>query len=172
MGFTNQAATVEITFNAYVLKVDRGDGNGQVDIGAFQSINPSEEREISESYEIGRSLTGEERVGEPFEIVPGLVRRKTLEVNRLALWSKEMLQVFGNDDIVTLQEQSNYFDVYEYRQAPTDTDPVLIRIYKECLVASWGGTRDITRGDIREIQRATIHYTYVARPKTEGGTTA
>ena len=81
--------------------------------------------------------------GEPFEIVPGLVRRKTLEVNRLALWTKEMLQVFGSDDIVTLQEQNNYFDVHEYRQSPDDADPVLFwRVHRVYPHARPGGRAD------------------------------
>ena len=158
MGFfkpTTESKTVLST--AYKLMVEKtlADGTKKIEqIGAAQKMNPSERRDLTESFQIG------DFSGDPFELVPSLVRDKTLEIDRLSLYKKSMLEVFGDDGIVTLSQQDKPFVIYEGRGDPTsDTEKFdVVVIYDGCWIKSYSATRDIARGDIREMQSTTIGY--------------
>jgi hypothetical protein len=152
---------------SYVIKVINRAGQ-LVDVGTIQNINPSETRETTPSFEIG--TTQGQKIGEPFEIIPGLVRDKTLEVSRLRLYKANIFEAFGAPvGSGTLYQQDRPLEVHEVRKEPVfnqdgtpnyDADPVekTLRIYKDVWFQRYGSVRDIARGDIREMESATLVY--------------
>lgn len=176
MGIKPSASRITLT-TSYEIFVTDSNGNRRA-VGAIQSINPSEDKEITPSFEIGTSNGA--RIGEPFELTGGLVRSKSLEVTRLKLYTKNMLEAFGSiAGAQTLYEQDTPFDVEEVVTIPAfrtdgtpNPDPAAasrrtLKIYKDCLISRLGSTRDIARGDIRETETATIMYRTVITPATQ-----
>jgi len=161
-------ASTRITLaTSYVIKCIDKDTNQLIDIGTIQSINPDENRETTPSFEIG--ATQGQKVGEPFEIVPGLVRDKTLTVVRLRLYRANIFKAFGAGSIGTLYEQDQPLEIHEVRKEPqfnadgsvniaAEAEERTIRIYKDVWFQRYGSVRDIGRGDIREIETATLVY--------------
>lgn len=151
---------------SYTIKIIDGAG-AQVEVGSIQSINPSESRDITPSFEIGTTLG--KKIGEPFEMVPGLVREKTLEVRRLRLYTKNIMEALGAKvGVGTLFEMDQPFEIHEIVSVPvflptglpdSSAAPTLVtqKIYRDAWISRYGSTRDIT-GDIREIETATIVY--------------
>jgi len=153
---------------SYEMYVTNSDGV-RSKVGAIQSLNPSEAKDVTPSFEIGTTLGG--RVGEPYELVPGLVRSKSLNITRLRLYTKNMIQAFGGPvGAETLYEQDTPFDIEENVTVPAfnaDGTPnpdaskasiKTIKIYKDCLISNLGSTRSIAGGDIRETETATVVY--------------
>jgi len=151
---------------SYTIKI-LNDAGALVEVGSIQSINPSETRDITPSFEIGTTLG--KKIGEPFEMVPGLVREKTLEVRRLRLYTKNIMEALGAAvGVGTLFEMDTPFEIHEIVNVPVfnqdgtpnpNAAPTAItqKIYKDAWISRYGSTRDIT-GDIRETETATIVY--------------
>lgn len=144
-------------------------------VGAIQNINPSETKSVTMSFEIGTAQGN--KPGEPFELVPGLVTDKTLEVSRLKLFSASMLEAFGSEaGAQSLYDNSIPFDIEEQITIPAfradgtpdpdDTKAVVktVKIYRDCLISRLSSARDVTRGDLRETETATIIYRTIIRP--------
>lgn len=133
----------------------RAENSQRNEIGQLMFINPSESREVTDSFVLGNNPPDE-----PFELIPGVVRNRTLSVNFVALYQKEFQKAVGRDDqdvVVALSSQNTPFDVEETVTDPT-TGKTKTRTYQGCFLSSYSSVRDITRGDIREIQSATIVY--------------
>jgi len=157
---------------SYIIRIVNQAG-ALVDVGGIQSINPSETKDIHPSWEVGTTLG--KRIGEPFEMVPGLVRDKSLEVTRLRLYQTNLMEALGNTvGTQTLFEQQTAFEIHEIVTTPifnadgtpnTQATPTQItqKIYRDCWISRYGSTRDV-RGDIREIETATIAYGTVETP--------
>ena len=167
MSFRPSATRVVLSTSYEIYATNSSGARAQV--GSIQSINPAETKEIIDSFEIG--TTQGERVGEPFELVMGLVRDKTLEVTQLRLYRKNIMEAFGAvPGTVTLFQQDTFFDIEEILNVPSfkpdgTPDPdetkatrVTVKIYRDCAIQRYGSTRDVARGDIREIETATIRY--------------
>lgn len=165
--FKPSASKVVLT-TSYQIYVTSATGE-RTQIGGLQSINPSATKEITESYEIGNANGA--RIGEPFELVGGVVRTKTLEVTRLKFYLKNTLEAFGSAlGAQELYEQDTNFDINEVLKIPAfkadgTPDPddnkavyKTVKIYKDCLIERLGSTRNISGGDIRETETATIRY--------------
>lgn len=162
------SASKVVLVTSYQIWVTNSAGK-RIQIGGIQSISPSANKDVMESFEIG-SANGA-RIGEPFELVGGIVRSKTLEVTRLRFYSKSMLEAFGAAiGAQELYEQDTTFDIDEVLKIPAfkadgtpdadDSKAVTktMKIYKDCLIASLRSTRNIAGGDIRETETATIRY--------------
>jgi hypothetical protein len=157
---------------SYIIRIVNQAGQ-LVDVGAIQSINPSETRDVTPSFEIGQSLG--KRIGEPFEMVPGLVREKSLEVRRLRLYRANLMEALGaNTGTQTLFEMDKPFEIHEIVTTPQfnqDGTPnvsapaveAVQKVYKDAWISRYGSTRDVT-GDIREIETATVVYGQVETP--------
>lgn len=151
---------------SYAIRIVNPQGQ-LVDVGAIQQINPSETRDVTPSFEVGTTLG--KRIGDPFEMVPGLVREKSLDVRRLRLYRQNLMEAFGaNVGTQTLFEMDQPFEIHEIVKTPQfnpDGTPnttaavteVVQKVYRDCWISRYGSTRDIT-GDIREIETATIVY--------------
>lgn len=129
------------------------------EIGQIQSINPSESRDVTDSFVLGSNPPDE-----PQELIPGVVRTRRLNVTYIAIYTKEFQKAVGRDDqdVVTgLSEQNTPFDIQETVTDP-NTNKSKTRIYQGCFIADYSSTRDIARGDIREIQNATVVYKRVS----------
>jgi hypothetical protein len=161
------AATRVSLTTSYIIKVVNAAGT-LVDIGTIQNINPTENREMTPSFEIG--TTQGQKVGEPFEIVPGLVRDKTLEVSRLRLYKSNIFEAFGaGTGVGTLYQQDRPLEIHEVRKQPVfqsdgtpdyaaDPQEITLKIYKDVWFQRYGSVRNIAGGDIREIESATLVY--------------
>lgn len=167
MSFKPSASRV-VLVTSYQIWVTDSTGKRR-QIGGIQSISPSASKDVMESFEIG-SANGA-RIGEPFELVGGIVRNKQIEVSRLRFYTKNMLEVFGSAiGAQELYEQDTTFDIDEVLKIPafkSDSTPdpddskavtKTIKVYKDCLIASLRSTRNISGGDIRETETATIRY--------------
>jgi hypothetical protein len=167
MGFKPSASRVVLT-TSYQIWVTAANGK-RLQIGGIQSISPSASKDVLESYEIGNANGA--RIGEPFELIGGIVRSKTLEVSRLKFYSRNMLEAFGSAiGAQELYEQDTTFEIEEVLKIPAfkadgtpDSDDgkavtKTMKIYKDCLIERLGSTRNIAGGDIRETETATIKY--------------
>jgi len=133
----------------------RADDSQRQEIGQLISLNPSEGRDITDSFVLGNTPPDE-----PFELIPGVVRNRRLEANYVALYQKEFQQAVARDDqdvVVALSSQNTPFDIEESVTDP-NTGQTKTKTYQECFIQDYSSVRDISRGDIREIQRATIVY--------------
>lgn len=125
------------------------------EIGQIMSINPSESREVTDSFVIGN-----EPADEPFELIPGVLRTRRLAVTYVTLYTKELQKALGRDGqtvVTSLSDQNTPFDLQETVTNPASGQSKT-RTYQGCYISDFGSTRDIGRGDIREIQTATIVY--------------
>jgi hypothetical protein len=157
---------------SYIIRIVNQAGQ-LVDVGGIQSINPSETRDVTPSFEVGTTLG--KRIGEPFEMVPGLVRDKSLEVVRLRLYTANLMEALGNQvGSQTLFEQQAAFEIHEIVTTPqfnADGTPnvaatptqVTQKVYRDCWISRYGSVRDV-RGDIREVETATVAYGTVETP--------
>ena len=136
--------------------------SGTVVIGALQSVTPSGSRRVTESFEIGR--VNSDTIGEPFELITAPPTDRRIEVRKIALFRKELLDVFGIADVRTLTKLKKKFDIKEWRyvKGAASYTRKNIKTYKDCYIIKYGATRDITGADVREIQTATIAYRYIA----------
>lgn len=133
----------------------RAENSQRHEIGQLMSINPSESRDITDSFVLGNNPPDE-----PFELIPGVVRSRRLEANYVALYQKEFQQAVARDDqdvVAALSQQNTPFDLEESITDP-NTGKTKTRTYQQCFIQDYSSVRDITRGDIRELQRATIVY--------------
>jgi hypothetical protein len=158
---------------SYIIRVKNSAG-ALVDVGAIQTINPSESRDVTASFEIGTTLG--KRIGEPFEMVPGLVREKSLTVKRIRLYRANLMEALGAKvGTQTLFEMDTPFEIHESVSTPQfnqDGTPnisapateVVQKIYKDAWISRYDSTRDVSGGDIREIENATIVYGQVETP--------
>jgi len=158
---------------SYVIRVVNQAGQ-LVDVGAIQEINPSETRTVTPSFEVGTTLG--KRVGEPFEMVPGLVTEKRLEVRRLRLYRSNLMEALGAaTGTQTLFEMDTPFEIHEVVSTPQfnqDGTPnpsapaveVVQKIYKDAWIQTYGSTRNVAGGDIRELETATVVYGQVETP--------
>ncbi len=140
---------------SYTIKVTPKDGNIR-SIGTLSNINPSERRDVTETFVIGGQYPDE-----PFEIVPGIVRGKSFRARFIALYTDNVLEAFGRtpniDTLVTLSDQSEPFEVQEVVVNPENNTQKGV-IYQGCWLTSYDATRDIAGGDIRVIEDVTVNY--------------
>lgn len=125
------------------------------EIGQLQSLNPTEARDVTDSFVIGSNPPDE-----PQELIPGVVRTRRLAATYVALYTKELQKALARDDqevVTALSENNTPFDIIETITDP-NTGKSKTRIYQGCYISDYSSTRDIARGDIREIQTATIVY--------------
>ncbi len=146
--------TQSLLVTSYKIFVTAADSQKR-EIGQLQSINPSESRDVTDSFVLGNNPPDE-----PFELIPGVVRSRRLAVTYVSLYTKELQKALGRDDqdvVTTLSENNTPFDIVETVTNP-NTSQSKTRIYQGCFIQDYSATRDIGRGDIREIQTATIVY--------------
>ena len=128
-------------------------------VGQILSIDPSEGRDITDSF-----VLGNEPVDEPFELIPGVVNRRQLEVRYVSLYLQPLQLALQTDaknsspgNAVSLTQQSTPFDIQENVTNPA-TGQTKTRTYQGCFIENYGATRNIENRDIRVIERATIRY--------------
>lgn len=129
---------------------------GDVEIGICTTINPSERRDIYENFVIGNDPPDV-----PFELVPGVVRGKTIACSAISLYSKNILEAFGTGTLDSLVDQRAPFVVREEIKDPTGTTALKVRLYTGCYIQEYASTRDMAGGDIRVLETATIAYKQV-----------
>ncbi len=129
----------------------------QYTVGKLSNIDPTERRDVYESYGIGEPIPDE-----PYELVPGVVRGKALRVSRVCLWVANIMEAFSGrnitDPIETLRKQDEPFVLEEVVVDPNNADNNRVRQYLGCWISEVGSTRNLAGGDIREIETATINY--------------
>lgn len=128
------------------------------EIGMLGNIDPSERRTVTPTFVIGN-----EPADEPFELVPDVVRDKTLRVERFALYTKSAMEALGRDDqsiVATLSDQNTPFSISEEITNPA-TGQTKTRTYDGCWISDYSSVRNLARGDIREMESVTIAYTKV-----------
>lgn len=125
------------------------------EVGQLISLSPSESRDVLDSFVLGSNPPDE-----PDELIPGVTRSRRLSASFVALYVRELQQALGRDDqdvVASLSENNTPFDIQETVTNP-NTNQSKTRTYQGCFIADYSSTRDISRGDIREIQTATIVY--------------
>ena len=141
------------------------------EIQAIQNLNPDESMDLTESYVIGGKDGGDVQ---PFELVPGNVTGKSLDLSVVVLHGTEeiALSVFtsirtvGALDWMEVMDKGLKFHVREqkiYKDSEGDTVTDTF-IYESCLIARVSTPKNITGGDLREIAALTINYTRVSSP--------
>lgn len=126
------------------------------EIGMVTTASPSERRTITPTFVIGNNPPDE-----PFELVPDVVRDKTLRVSRLALYTKTAMEALGRDNqsiVAALSDQNTPFDIAETVTDP-NTSKTQTRTYQGCWISDYGSERNMAQGDIRELETVTIMYT-------------
>jgi len=149
IGPTEQGKIRGDVVTLYEIKV-----NGNT-IGNIQNIAPSERRDIYETWGIG----SQETHPVPDELIPGLVKSKTLSCDRVAFYDQNVIQAFGYDSL-NLIDAEEPFEIEEYKFNPALGESgamELYRTYVDCIISDFSSTRTIT-GDIRIIDKVTIHY--------------
>lgn len=149
-----QPLTVTQLVTSYKIFVTASNSQ-QHQIGTILSMSPSESRDVTDSFVIGSNPPDV-----PVELIPGVVRTREIRVRAIALYTQELLKVFGTDAqtvIVALSDQNTPFDIQETVLNPS-TNQTKTRTYQSCFIQAYDSTRDITGTDIREIQNATIRY--------------
>lgn len=129
------------------------------EIGMLGNLDPSERRTVTPTFVLGNNPPDE-----PFELVPDVVRDKTLRAERFALYTKRAMQALGRDDqsiVGALSDQNTPFDISEEITDP-NTGKTKTRTYTGCWLSDWAATRNLARGDIRELESVTIMYTRVS----------
>ena len=123
------------------------------EMGQIQSISPSQTRDVTDSF-----VLGNDPPDEPKELIPGVSRNRRLAVNNVALYAKDFSKTIARDDqdiVSSLSDQNTAFDVHEVVTDP-NTGKSKTRIYQGCFLSDISKVTDITRGDIRIIESATI----------------
>lgn len=138
------------------------------ELGMAVGADPSERRSVTPNFVIGNNPPDE-----PQEIVPQVVSEKTLRFERIALFDLTVLQAFVNPGkatvtdsngrtvadpvIATLAGQTVPLKIIE-RITDPNTSKTKTRTYEGCIVTDWSSTRNMGRGDIREMENVSITY--------------
>lgn len=157
--------TTEVT-TSYKLFAVGADGVER-EFGMATSIDPSERREVTPNFVIGNNPPDE-----PQELVPQVVRSKTLRIERIALYDLGSLQALINPTkqqisgtagftkaeavIATLSDQRTPLKIVERVTNPAGQ--VKTRTYVGCIISEFSSTRNIGRGDIRVVDTMTVEY--------------
>jgi hypothetical protein len=131
----------------------------QHQIGSVISISPSESRTITDSFVIGSNPPDV-----PVELIAGVVTGRTLSIHGIALYTAELLKVFGTDAqtvIVSLSDQNTPFDIQETVFNP-NTGKTKTRTFQGCFIQDFKSERNISGTDIRELQDVTVRYRSVS----------
>jgi len=144
----------ELTFDDLNnLDAVRALANSTVKIGAIQSFSEASPRGTTPRYELDADTAGD-----MVERVPGLVDR-TLRINRAVLYSADMLQAFGFNDIIDIIDQNIAFCVEKVERAPEGSNiPTKTTIYVGCWFHDLPKTYDIG-ADLKVLQDVEIGYT-------------
>lgn len=146
-----QSTTAAKLATSYTIKV------GSASMGSIQSMTVSESRNITDSFELGHNPPDE-----PTELIPGVVSKRTISATYIALYTKDVLQAFGGSDaIASLSGQNASFDIVESFKNPS-TGQTTSRTYSGCYISDYSSPVDISKGDIRVIQNATIVFRSVS----------
>lgn len=151
MATPKTSASLVTSYNIYVVAED----SQKHKMGQIQSISPSESRTITDSF-----VLGNEPPDEPYELIPGVTTNRRLTVRNVALYAKDFSKTIARDDqdiVSALSDQNTPFEVHEVVTNPND-GTAKTRIYSGCFLSDISAERDITRGDIRVIESATIVY--------------
>jgi hypothetical protein len=137
--------------------------NGNV-IGVVQSLDPSQDRSTTAVRGIG---IGDRQI----DRIWGLTEYK-LSVQKLALFKKQMLNLFGYDDgFRMLAQLRSPIDIQEILLLPVadpNSEPLTIRqtVYRGCYMTSYGAPRAIGGGDIIITESANFDVTWVDNGET------
>jgi len=138
------------------LKIYAKDAAGtEQEIGSAINLNPTERRPITYNFVIGNSPPDVAR-----DLIPGTINESSFTVDYVALYRAGVLKAFGGAGegfLVSLRNQNKPFYVKEVWTNPSDNKTKTIT-YGGCFIASYSSTRDISRGDIRIMENATINY--------------
>lgn len=132
------------------------------EMGQIQSINPSQTREVTDSF-----VLGNDPPDVPKELIPGVSKNRRLQVSNIALYARDFNKTIARDDqdiVSSLSDQNTPFDVHEVITNPNDGTSKT-RIYQGCYLSDISKVTDITRGDIRIIESATIAFKTVTETK-------
>jgi hypothetical protein len=123
-----------------------------VTVGAIQSFNPSESRDVTPHFTLG----GNAEIAKA--MIPNIVRDKRLEITALAVWKNDLLTALGNnsgDPYFSLIEQTTGFQIQVAKEKADGSASVAIT-FEDCFVTNISATQDISRGDVTIIQNATV----------------
>lgn len=136
--------------------------NGNV-IGVVQNLDPTQDRTTQAVRGIG---IGDRQI----DRIWGLTEYK-LSVQKLALFRKQMINLFGYDDgFRMLAQLRTPIDIQEILLLPvadSNSEPLTIRqtVYRGCYMTSYGAPRQIG-GDIIITENANFDVTYVDNGET------
>ena len=140
-------------------------GGGRI-VGAVQSVQHSQSRQIDEEWEINRGHRG----AGPADLVPQNVTTRTLQVTRYDLFVRNMEEVFDTSgEIVSLSDQFRPFSLRTIWQSPVGIVLGGRRIYEYsgCWFSSIG--RNVSVDDNRVVSvDAQITYQYRRRVAYDG----
>lgn len=154
---TNLDRVTRISIQSKPLKAN-GEYGSPVEIGMVESINPSENRDVSSHYTLGGNAE------EPKVLVPGLVGGRTLTVKALALWKQTIIGQFSSLDtfMYSLVQQQQPFDVVVTRKKADKSESYALT-YSDCYVQSWSYDQDISKGSsVLIVENAVIVYRTVS----------
>lgn len=150
---------------SYSLFVVGADGVER-EFGQVVQINPREEREVTANFVIGH-----QPAGEPQELVPQVVRTRTLELRRISIYDMTALQALINPSkaditntagnlvapavVGTLTDQTVPIKIVERIQNAQNQTKT--RTYEGCVIRSISGERSMDR-DIRVLESMTVEY--------------
>jgi len=129
----------------------RAQDSQMVPIGQVQTLDISERREVTPNFVIGNDPRDEAS-----HLIPGVVRDRTIRLNRVRLFAKSLRKAFGRDDqsiVASLTDQSTPIDLVATIENPND-DKTKTITFKDGFLSEVSSALTM-EGDIREIETAT-----------------
>lgn len=124
-----------------------------VKIGAITSFTEASPRTTTPRYELDADLAGD-----IVERTPQLVDR-TLRLNRVVLYEKDILQAFGFTDVFDIIDQNIPFTIVKVERAPDGSGlATTTTVYEGCWFHDLPKNFDLT-GDLRVVQDVEVGYT-------------
>jgi len=141
----------QATVLSYKLFV-RAQDSQMVSIGQVLQLDISERRDVTPNFVIGNDPRDEAS-----NLIPGVVRDRTIRLRRVRLFAKSLRQAFGRDDqtiVSSLTDQSTPLDLVATLEDP-NTEKTKTISFKDGFLSEVASALNI-EGDIREIESATF----------------
>ena len=143
----------QVTALSYKLFVKAQDSS-MLALGQVTTLSPTESRDVTPNFVIGNDPRDQAS-----NLIPGVVRNRTIRLDRVRLYSKSLKQAFGRDDqsvVASLTDQSTPVTLIAALEDPNNGKHKSIS-FNDGFISDVSGQLRM-EGDIREIESATFVY--------------
>jgi hypothetical protein len=157
MGVPQIPQTTVLSYKLFV----RAQDSQMVPLGQVLNIDITERRDVTPNFVIGNDPRDEAS-----NLIPGVVRDRTIRLRRVRLFAAGLRQAFGRDDqtiVASLTDQSTPLDLVATIEDP-NTEQTKTITFKDGFLSEVTSALTM-EGDIREIESAT--YVFRSVEETE-----